>query len=135
MKLTLESINNINLFENLTGAKVKDCFSEEGVLIFLVEEGNIKRALGKDGANINRVSKILKKEVRIVGFSNDVCKFVSNLIYPNKADNVGLDGKVVIITAEDVGVKGRIFGRSRENLKKINSIVKNYFDIEEVKVV
>lgn len=135
MKLTLESINNINLFENLTGAKVKDCFSEEGVLIFLVEEGNIKRALGKNNENINRVSKILKKEVRIVGFSNDVCKFVSNLIYPNKADNVGLDGKVVIITAEDVGVKGRIFGRSRENLKKINSIVRNYFDIEEVKVV
>ena len=135
MKLTLESINNINLFENLTGAKVKDCFSEEGVLIFLVEEGNIKRALGKNNENINRVSKILKKEVRIVGFSNDVCKFVSNLIYPNKADNVGLDGKVVIITAEDVGVNGRIFGISRENLKKINAIVRNYFDIEEVKVV
>ena len=38
MKLTIDSINNINLFENLTGARVKDCITEERKLIFLVEE-------------------------------------------------------------------------------------------------
>jgi len=135
MKLTLESINNINLFESLTGAKVKDCISEDGILVFLVEEGNVKRALGKDNSNIFRVGKILKKEIRIIAFSNDVCKFVGNLIYPNKADEIKLEDKVVTITVEDVGVKGRIFGRSRENLKRISSIVKNYFDVNEIKVV
>ncbi|MBS3151816.1 NusA-like transcription termination signal-binding factor [Candidatus Woesearchaeota archaeon] len=135
MKLTLDSINNINLFENLTRAKVKDCFQEDGVLVFLVEEGNVKKALGKDSSNIDRISKILKKDIKIIAFSNDICKFVSNLIYPNKADEIKLEGKTVFIVASDVGVKGRIFGRSRENLKRINSLVRNYFDVEEVKVV
>lgn len=135
MKLTLDSINNINLFESLTGAKVKDCIQEGGVLIFLVEEGNIKRALGKNNSNLLRVGKILKREIKIIGFSDDVCKFISNLIYPNKADEIKLDGKIVNIVVADVNVKGRIFGRSRENLKRINSLVKNYFDIEEVIVV
>src|SRR3989344_4446595 len=134
MKLTLDSINNINLFENLTRAKVKDCFQEDGV-VFLVEEGNVKKALGKDSSNIDRISKILKKDIKIIAFSNDICKFVSNLIYPNKADEIKLEGKTVFIVASDVGVKGRIFGRSRENLKRINSLVRNYFDVEEVKVV
>jgi len=135
MKLTLDSINNINVFENLTRAKVKDCISEDGKLIFLVEEGNVKRALGNNNSNINRLSKILKKEIKIIAFSNDVCKFVSNLIYPNRADEIKLDDKIVTITVIDAVVRGRIFGRGKENLKKINSLVKNYFDVEEVKVI
>src|SRR3989344_693666 len=134
MKLTIESINNINLFESLTGAKVKDCIQEEGKLIFLIEEGNVKRALGNGNSNIDRVSRILKKNIAIIAFSNDVCKFVSNLIYPNKADEIKVDGKVVVISVSDSVVKRRIFGRSRENLKRINELVKNYFkDVEEVK--
>ena len=136
MKLTLDSINNINLFESLTGAKVKDCIQEEGKLLFLIEEGNVKRALGNGNSNIGRVSRILKKDISIIAFSNDVCKFVSNLIYPNKADEIKVDGKVVVISVSDSVVKGRIFGRSRENLKRINELVKNYFkDVEEVRVV
>src|SRR3989344_1459285 len=111
MKLTLDSINNINVFENLTRAKVKDCISEDGKLIFLVEEGNVKRALGNNNSNINRLSKILKKEIKIIAFSNDVCKFVSNLIYPNRADEIKLDDKIVTITVIDAVVRGRIFGR------------------------
>ncbi|HLC58644.1 MAG TPA: NusA-like transcription termination signal-binding factor [Candidatus Nanoarchaeia archaeon] len=130
MKLTLDSINNINLFENLTGARVKDCFDDEGKIVFLVEEGSIKKAIGKEGSNIKRVSNIMKKDIKVVGFSDDVCKFVRNLIYPNKADDIKLEDKTVKIMVEDMNIKGRIFGRSKENLKKINSIVKKYFDVE-----
>lgn len=135
MKLTQDTINNINLFENLTMAKVKDCWQEDGRLIFLVEEGYVKIALGKNNSNVYRISKILKKEIKIIAFSDDVCKFVANLIYPNKADEIKLEENNVLIVAADNVIKGRIFGRSRENLKKINSIVKNYFKINEVKVV
>lgn len=135
MKLTLDSITHINLFENLTGAKVKDCFQDEGKLVFLVEEGNIKRALGPNNSNINKISRILKKEIKIISFSTDVCKFVANLIYPNKADGIIFEDKIITINISDTVIKGRIFGRSRENLKKIESIVKNYFDVKEIKVV
>src|SRR3989338_1974257 len=136
MKLNLDSINNINLFERLTGARVKDCLAQgDGSLWFLVEEGSIKKALGKDNSNINRVGRIMKKKIRIIGFSKDVCIFVRNLIYPNKVDDIKLEEKIVKIVVQDSVIKGRIFGRSRENLKKINDLVKNYFDVEEVKIV
>ena len=135
MKLTLDSINNINVFERLSGAKVKDCIKEEGRLIFLVEEGQVKRALGNNNFNLERVGKVMKKKIKIVAFNSDVCKFVRNLIYPNKADDIKLDDKVVVVSVSDSIVKGRIFGRSRENLKKINDLVRNYFDVKEVRVV
>ena len=134
MKLTLDSINNINLFENLTGARVKDCITEERKLIFLVEEGNIKQALGKENSNIFRLEKLLKKKIEIIGYSDDVLKFVRNLIYPNRADEIKIDNNNVIIVINDPVMKGRAFGRGRENLKKINDLVKKYFKME-VKIV
>ena len=134
MKLTTDTIKTINLFESLTGAKAKDCLNENGKIIFLVEEGNVKRALGKNGSNIRRISNLLKKEAVIIAFSNDVCKFVSNLIYPNRADEIVLEGETVIVRVSDSVTKGRIYGRSRENLKRINQIVKNYFKIKEVMI-
>ncbi|MEK6948312.1 MAG: NusA-like transcription termination signal-binding factor [Nanoarchaeota archaeon] len=134
MKLTIDSINNINLFENLTGARVKDCITEERKLIFLVEEGNIKQALGKENSNIFRLQKLLKKDIEIIGYSDDVSKFVRNLIYPNRADEIKIDNNNVIIVINDQVMKGRAFGRGRENLKKINDLVKKYFKME-VKIV
>ncbi|MEK6955893.1 MAG: NusA-like transcription termination signal-binding factor, partial [Nanoarchaeota archaeon] len=131
---TIDSINNINLFENLTGARVKDCITEERKLIFLVEEGNIKQALGKENSNIFRLQKLLKKDIEIIGYSDDVSKFVRNLIYPNRADEIKIDNNNVIIVINDQVMKGRAFGRGRENLKKINDLVKKYFKME-VKIV
>jgi len=135
MKLTTESIGYINLFESLTGAKLKDCFFDSDVLVFLVEEGNVKRAIGKDNSNIKKISHILKKRFKILAFSDDVCKFAANLIYPIKADEISLEDKTLKIRAGDSFLRGRILGRNRENLKKINKIIKNYFDVAAVVVV
>ena len=96
MKLTTESIGYINLFESLTGAKLKDCFFDSDVLVFLVEEGNVKRAIGKDNSNIKKISHILKKRFKILAFSDDVCKFAANLIYPIKADEISLEDKTLM---------------------------------------
>ena len=60
MKLNLETIQQINLFENVTGSKVKDSFLDEGILVFIVEENNVQRALGKNSSNIERLKKMLK---------------------------------------------------------------------------
>lgn len=135
MKLTIESIQQINLFEKLTGAHVKDSWQEGEFLVFLVEEGNVRRALGNDNSSLRRAESIFKKRIRIIAFSDDVCKFVANLIYPNKSDDIKQAGNDIIIYAEDAKVKGRIFGRERENLRKLNEVVKRYFSsVNDVKV-
>ena len=136
MKLTLETIQQINLFEKLTSAHVRDSWQEDDCLVFLVEEGNVRRALGDDNSSLRRAESIFKKKIRIISFSDDVTKFISNLIYPNKADDIKQLENNVLIYAKDPKLKGRIFGRDRENLKKLNEIVKRYFkSINEVKVL
>ena len=133
MRLNLQSIQQINLFENVTGAKVKDCINDEE-LIFIIEEGNIKSALGKDNANIKKLESLLKKNIKLIAYSKDVIKFVINLIYPIKPDNIDLKDDVIYITINDAKLKGRVYGRGRERLKKLELIIKKYFNIKEIKI-
>lgn len=134
MKLTLETIQQINLFENITKAKVRDCIDNDE-LTFIIEEGNIKKALGKDNANIKTIQRLLKKDIKLIAFSKDPVKFLRNLIYPSKADSIELKDNILYITTSDNKIKGRIYGRGKEKLKKINIIIKKYFNINEVRII
>ncbi|MFA4887333.1 MAG: NusA-like transcription termination signal-binding factor [Candidatus Nanoarchaeia archaeon] len=131
MKLTQATIGYINIFEKVTGANVKDCIEKDGNLLFIVEEGNIQKAL----KGLGKIESLLKKKILIIGHSEDITKFVLNLLYPEKPDFIKFEHKILTIEVQDSRMKGRIYGRSRERLDWIQEVVKNYFDIEEIRVV
>lgn len=133
MKLTTESISFINLFEKITKARVKDCIINEGKLIFIVNSEDMSKAIGKQGINVKRAKNLMKKDIQIVAFNENINDFVSNLIYPNKAE-VKLENKIITLSIEDNSTKGKILGRNRDNLKRILSILQRYFDVEEIKI-
>ena len=61
-KLDLRVIGFITSFENFTGAKVKDAFFDHNeTLVFVVNTGEIGKAIGKNGSNIKHVGFKLKK--------------------------------------------------------------------------
>tara|TARA_Y100000310_G_scaffold186269_1_gene186386 strand:+ start:42680 stop:43078 length:399 start_codon:yes stop_codon:yes gene_type:complete len=128
---TKDIIDHINLFETLTKARVKDCLISEK-LIFIVEEGDIGKAVGKNGRNVSHLSKLLKKKIRIIEFNNKIEKFVKNLIYPAEGKIYKEDNSVFIETNNKE--KGLIMGRNRENLKELQKILNMYFKVE-MKVV
>ena len=128
MKFTLETIQFINLFEKVTGAKVKDCFPGNG-LTFVVEEGNVQKAV----RGLDRVKKMLKKDVRLISYSSYPVKFIKNLLYPVRVESVKKVDNTLVIACPNQ-VKGKVFGRNRENLKFMKDLVKKYFGIEEIKV-
>jgi len=136
MKLDINTIGSINIFENITGSEVKDCIENNGKLIFIVEESQLGKALGKKGSNLQRAKNIMKKDIQVIVFSTDVLKFVSYLMFPNKAKDISLLDGVITIKTGDLSTKGKIFGRNRENLKKINEILKRHFkDVKDVRIV
>ena len=78
---------------------------------------------------------MLKRKIKIVEFNSDMIKFITNLLYPYKVESINVDGKIVTIHDEDTKTKGLIIGAKAQNLRQYESIVKKYFDIEEIKVV
>lgn len=134
IKFDSDLIKLITLFESMTGAKVKDCIANEK-LIFVIEENEMGKAIGKNGANIKRMESMLKKKIKLVEFSNDVLQFIKNLIYPIEILNVELADSVITIHGKDTTTKAMLIGRERQNINHLSAIVKRYFDVREIKVV
>ena len=131
-----ELMKIISFFESMTGARVKDCFKEgEDLLTFVVEEGEIGKAIGKGGSNIRRVESALNRKIKIVEFNPDLTIFTRNLIMPLRAENIQLKDGVLFIKGGDAKVRGMLIGRDSKNLKSNKEIIKKYFNIEKIRVV
>src|SRR5450759_1741082 len=70
IRLTAESIHYIALFENMTRAKILDCILEEERLVYVVKQGDMGLAIGKNGESINRVKKVLDKPIEPVSYTH-----------------------------------------------------------------
>ena len=126
--LTQETIGYINVFESLTKAHVKDII-KNSELMFIVKEGDAAKAIGRNGINIRKIGRLLKKKIKVVEFNSEVERFVENIIRPTEG-KVYKDGENVVIEAKSVQDKANLLGKNRRNLNQLNSIVKKYFDVD-----
>ena len=134
IKFDSDSMSWIMLFESMTGAKVKDCIANEK-LIFIIEENEMGKAIGRNGFNIKRMENKLKKKIKLVEFSNDVLQFIKNIVYPVEVLDIRQENGVVTIHGKDTSSKAMLIGREHQNINHLSNIVKRYFDVKEMKVV
>jgi N utilization substance protein A len=122
-------------FEQMTRARVRDCIVTEQQVIFIVEPGDIGKAIGPRGANIRRIEAGLKKKVKIAEFSHELVTFIKNLVYPIDVREVKeQDDGVVVLVPPDLKARGLLIGRNAQTLRAYESVVQRYFPIKELKV-
>ena len=134
IKLDSDSLKLITFFESMTGAKIKDCISNEK-LILIVDENEMAKAIGKNGSNIKKVESRLKKKIKLVEFSSDVSQFVRNIAYPAEVLEIEQKDGAIIVHGKDASSKAMLVGREHQNINNLTNIVKRYFDVKEIKVV
>lgn len=131
MKYDTKLIGLVTVFENVTKARVKDAFLDKrDVLVFVVEEGDGGKAIGKMGNTVRRVSMLMKRRIRIIEFNNDVLEFVKNVIDPVKDVAITKENDSVVIKPKDTQTKGLLVGRERSNINEVNLIVKKFFKVD-----
>ncbi len=140
MKIKYDSsaMKSMSLFENVTHAKLKDCFTDEklNTLTFVVQPGQLGRALGKKASNVRSLEKKFQKRIRIIEFHPDKIEFIRNMILPLKAESLEEDEEgVVTLKGADTKTKGLLIGRNAQNLRNLESNVRRYFDVKEIRVV
>ena len=128
--LTQETIGYINVFEDVTKTTVKDVI-KTSELLFIVKEGDIARAIGRNGINIRRLGRLFRKKIRVVECSKEAEKFVQNMIKPIES-KVYKEDKNVIIELKNSHEKAIIIGKNKRNLKELNKTVKKYFDVNVI---
>jgi len=129
------SIALISSFSSITKAKVKDVVEEKDLLIFVVEPGQLFKAIGKKGSNVKLLSQKLKKRIKVVEFNPDLKVFIRNMVYPLNVKEITQNEKIITLEGEDVKTKGLLIGRNAQNLRLLEKVVKRYFDIDEIKVI
>ena len=130
IKLTSEQLGLISIFQNMSGATVRDCIVDEkgGRLIFIVNRGQMGLAIGKKGATIQNIERVVKKPIEVVEWSDDPAAIQEVRLTDR------LDGTKSISVIVDPRRKGAVLGRGGKNAEKVRLIAKKYFDINSVQI-
>ncbi len=138
IKLNTETLRYIAALENESKAVVKDCVVNGDTIVYVIEEGQIGAAIGKNGANVKKIRTNLGKKVHLVEFSKDPVKFTSNLIGKTQntmIKNIYLEkngkNKKIIIEA-DFKARGTILGKKGKNIQLIKDLLKRHYNIGDV---
>ena len=130
-----ETIRLLTLFENITNAPVRDCFMNDDVVYYIVEEGKIGLAIGKNGNSIKNVEKVVGKKVKVFEYSNKPENFVKNLIPQCKEINVVKEkGMVKVEIKVNKNDRGFVIGRGGEKIKIYKEILKRVHNISDIQV-
>ena len=141
IKLSSDQLGLISIFQNMSGATVRDCIVDEkgGRLIFVISKGQMGLAIGKKGATIENIERVVKQPVEVVEWSDDPAEMISNALDPRFVSEVRitdrLDGTKGASVVVDPRKKGAVLGRGGRNAEKARLIAKKYFDIANLQII
>jgi N utilization substance protein A len=138
IKLTTDELRLMSLFQSRTKVTARDCLDDQKYdrIIFVVNEGNMGLAIGKNGSNIKALSNILKRNIELVEFFDDPSKFLKHVFNSKFINEIKLtekvDGSSQAIVLVDASKKGLVVGREGRNAERARLLAKRYFDISSV---
>ncbi|MCS7140238.1 MAG: NusA-like transcription termination signal-binding factor [Candidatus Nezhaarchaeota archaeon] len=138
IRLSDEEMRYITLFESITGATAKDCIidNDGNRIIFLIKKGEMGIAIGKNGINIKRATKLIGKPVEVVEAADTPEELIKNALFPAKVHAIRIardaSGKLVAHVAVDPKEKGLAIGKEGSKIQRARILAKRYFDIEAV---
>jgi N utilization substance protein A len=135
--LTGDTLRHITLFENLTGTRVKDCVDTVVKLIFVVENGQGSRAVGKKGEHVIKLKNLTGKDIQVIEYSDDPETFVKNVFHTYQVQSVTIEmrGNIVHATVKvDPKSKGKAIGKNGKNLRIARDIVNRHHNIQSINV-
>jgi N utilization substance protein A len=137
VKFDTETIRLINLFENISGAPVKDCIldAESNTLYFIIESGKAGIAIGKDGNSVKNAERVIGKSIKIYEFSGDMVTFVKKLIPQCKEVKVKIENdKTIVEIKVEMKDKAVVIGRDKRNLKIFKELLQRNHNVNDLVV-
>ncbi|MEX2680328.1 MAG: NusA-like transcription termination signal-binding factor [Candidatus Sigynarchaeota archaeon] len=129
--LDQKSMGFISYFENISGAQVDDCVTEENRIIFIVKKGQAGLAIGKKGANIKKAMRDLKKEIEIIENGDTAQEFIKNALAPAEIQEITIsEGRAMVKI--DANQRGMAIGKGGSKIDRCRKLLQRHFNINEV---
>jgi len=134
--IDMKDIRNLNLFGQITRVQTRFCFKYNETLIFCVPHALLRKAVGENGKNVQRMKEVLRKRVRIIARPRgiqDVKTFIESIVSPLTIKEVNINGDEIIINTNRQN-KASLIGRNKRRLKEMQEIIRDFFE-KEVRIV
>ena len=140
LKYDMSTIGYISHFKKGTGIDCRDCFVEDGTIVFVTEPKKAGLAVGRQGENVRRLNRDLKKDIKIVEASGSAEDLTASFLYPLQAQNIFISEKsgqkVLNIQFGSPRERRFLLSDNLSKLKLLKVIVKRYFqDISDILVL
>ena len=138
IKLDAQALRYMTIFEAATNVAPKDCIEYEEVIYFVVYPGTIRKVLENNGEKVQRLRKILNKNVAVVEYSPNPKRFIKNLFHRYTVRKIELDKKngefwaKVYIDPKD---KAKAIGKEGKNLKRVKEIARRHHPIANIIII
>jgi len=139
--LTPEELRYMQTFALLTGVAPIDCIVDNKFnrVIFLVRPEDVSKAIGRRGIIVKKLRDILKKDVEVVAYSDNIEQMVKNALAPAEVISVRVNkrpnGTKVAYVKVDPAKKGFAIGKGGRNVARARLILKRHFDVDSLVVV
>jgi N utilization substance protein A len=149
-KLTADEMALMSLFESFTNVAAMDCIIDDDRILFIVEEkrfplllrkaSGISKKKGKSmrsmDAMLSELSRVMKRRVEIVKFSQDVKDFIINFFSLSKNESVKLinrpDGSKYATIYVNPRRRGAVIGRRGYRAQQGRELAKKYFGLQTI---
>ncbi|WP_458185333.1 NusA-like transcription termination signal-binding factor [Haladaptatus sp. NG-WS-4] len=131
----------IALFEDETGATARDCVvleddGDEKRVVFVVKPGDMGRAIGPGGKNVQTVQERLGADVELVEDADTAAAFVANALAPAEVYHVTISENedtvaYAEVAQEDTGVA---IGAGGRNIETAKLLAARHFDVNDIQL-
>ena len=136
MKLGREEILLMNALSNVSGVNARDCLIGNKIVSFVVKESEMGSAIGKNGATVNKLKKMLNKNIELVPYSKDPKKFLEESFNGIVFSEIGLrenNGKKLLLASVDSENRGKMM-QNLGKMKRLKEIAKRNYEIDDIMV-
>lgn len=139
--IDMQVMRYINLFEKISGISTTNCFVYNNTIYFAVPKKSMIQAIGKNGANVKRVSEILSRKIRIVAMpeensnnANSIRNFIMEIVAPVEITSFDLKDNIAFVSG-DRESKAIIIGRDRSKEKELSEVLQRTIGLKDFKVI